>query len=143
MSSKTGGIHRKRNKALGVLELVAIALGGMIGGGIFTVLGISVAMIGILTPIAFLVGGLLAILAVYSYIKLAVYYQDEGATYAFFKRTFPHSDFAAALIGWWVIFGYISTLALYAYTFASYAISGFDFASNEWIRKAVALFIIA
>ncbi len=143
MVTNIEGIHRKRDKALGVLELVAIALGGMIGGGIFTVLGISVAMIGILTPVAFLVGGLLAVLAVYSYIKLAVYYQDEGATYSFFKRTFPRSDFAAALIGWWVIFGYISTLALYAYTFASYAISGFEFASDEWIRKAVALFIIA
>ncbi len=135
--------HQKQGKALGIVELVAIALGGMIGGGIFTVLGISVGMIGIVTPIAFLVGGILALFAVYSYIKLAVYYKDEGATYSFFKRTFPTSPFAAALIGWWVIFGYISTLALYAYTFASYAISGFDFASSEWVRKGVAVSIIA
>ena len=131
-------LHRKREKSLGVLELVAIALGGMIGGGIFTVLGISVSIIGVYTPVAFVIGGLLATMAVYSYIKLAVYYKDEGATYAFFKRTFPNSPFGASLIGWWVIFGYISTLALYAYTFASYAISSFEFANNEWIRKAVA-----
>lgn len=135
-------MHRKRNKSLGVLELVAIALGGMIGGGIFTVLGISVSMIGVYTPLAFIVGGLLAFLAVYSYIKLAVYYKDEGATYSFFKRTFPNSPFLASLIGWWVIFGYISTLALYAYTFASYAISGFDFADSEVARKLVAGLII-
>jgi len=45
-------IHRTRNKALGVPELIAIALGGMIGGGIFTILGISVAMIGVFTPLA-------------------------------------------------------------------------------------------
>jgi len=135
-------LHRKRGKALGLLELIAIALGGMIGGGIFTVLGISVSIIGVYTPLAFILGGLLAGLAVYSYIKLAVYFQDEGATYSFFKRTFPQSKFAAALIGWWVIFGYISTLALYAYTFASYAISSFEFANNEWIRKLVAGAII-
>jgi len=135
-------IHRKRNKNLGVLELVAIALGGMVGGGIFTVLGISVSMIGVYTPLAFIVGGSLAFLAVYSYIKLAVYYQDEGATYSFFKRTFPNSSLAASLIGWWVIFGYISTLSLYAYTFSSYAISAFDFADNEMIRKMVAGLII-
>ena len=79
-------IHRKRNKNLGVPELVAIALGGMIGGGIFTVLGISVAMIGVFTPLAFLIGGVLAYLAAYSYIKLGVYYQDEGATYSFVKK---------------------------------------------------------
>ncbi len=135
-------IHRKRGKNLGVLELVAIALGGMIGGGIFTVLGISVSIIGVFTPLAFIIGGMLALLAVYSYIKLAVYYKDEGASYSFFKKTFPRSPFLASLIGWWVIFGYISTLALYAYTFSSYAISGFEFANNEMIRKGVAGSII-
>jgi amino acid transporter len=136
-------IHRKRNKALGVPELIAIALGGMVGGGIFTILGISVSMIGVLTPIAIIMGGALAVMAAYSYIKLGVYYKDEGATYAFYKKTFPRSHFAASLIGWWVIFGYISTLALYSYTFASYAISGSAFADSEWMRKIVAGSIIA
>ena len=133
---------RKRNKSLGVPELIAIALGGMVGGGIFTVLGISVSLIGVYTPLAIAIGGLIAALAAYSYIKLGVYYKDEGATYSFYKKTFPQSPFAASLIGWWVIFGYISTLALYAYTFASYAISDFSFADNEWIRKLVAISII-
>lgn len=135
-------IHRKRGKSLGVLELVAIALGGMIGGGIFTVLGISVSMIGVYTPLAFIIGGMLAFLAVYSYIKLAIYYKDEGATYSFFKRTFPESHLAASLIGWWVIFGYISTLSLYAYTFSSYAMSGFDVENSEFMRKIIAGLII-
>ena len=131
-------IHRKRHKPLGLVELVAIALGGMVGGGIFTILGISVSMIGVYTPVAILLGGLIAALAAYSYVQLGVYYQDEGATYSFFKKTFPTSPFAASLIGWWVIFGYISTLSLYAFTFSSYAISGFSFADNEWIRKGLA-----
>ena len=131
-------IHRKRNKALGVPELIAIALGGMVGGGIFTILGISVSMIGVYTPIAIIIGGLIAVMAAYSYIKLGVYYKDEGATYSFYKKTFPQSHFAASIIGWFVIFGYISTLALYSYTFASYAISGFYFADNELVRKLVA-----
>ncbi|MBE9564124.1 MAG: amino acid permease [Proteobacteria bacterium] len=130
--------HRNRNKTLGVPELIAIALGGMVGGGIFTILGISVSMIGVYTPLAIIIGGIIALLAAYSYIKLGVYYKDEGATYSFYKKTFPESPFAASLIGWWVIFGYISTLALYAYTFSSYAISGFTFADSEWVRKLVA-----
>ncbi len=41
-----------------------------------------------------------------------------------------------------MVFGYISTLALYAYTFSSYAISGFEFANNETIRKLVAGLIL-
>lgn len=143
LSGHNNLIHRKRGKALGVPELVAIALGGMVGGGIFTVLGISVSMIGVLTPVAIILGGVIAAMAAYSYIKLGVYYKDEGATYSFYKATFPRSPFAASLIGWWVVFGYISTLALYAYTFASYAISGFAFADSEWMRKLVAGAVIA
>ena len=125
-------------KALGLVELVAIALGGMIGGGIFTVLGISVSLIGPYTPLAIMIGGVMALLAAYSYVQLALYYKDEGATYSFFKRTFPKSPFAASLIGWWVVFGYISTVALYAFTFASYAISGFNFADSDLARKLIA-----
>ena len=138
MNNNLSTCHRKRNKSLGIPELIAIALGGMVGGGIFTILGISVSLVGAYTPLVILIGGLIASLAAYSYIKLGVYYKDEGATYSFFKRTFPNSPFAASLIGWWVIFGYISTMALYAYTFASYAISGFVFSDSEWIRKMVA-----
>ncbi len=63
-------IHRKRNKSLGLPELIAIALGGMVGGGIFTVLGVSVALIGNLTPFAILIGGIIALFAAYSYVKL-------------------------------------------------------------------------
>ena len=135
-------IHRKRNKNLGLAELVAIALGGMVGGGIFTILGVSVSMVGNLTPLAIIVGGLIASLAAYSYVKLGLYYRDEGATYSFYKKTYPNSHFSASAIGWFIIFGYVSTLALYAYTFSSYAISSTDFADNVWIRKAIAIGVI-
>jgi amino acid transporter len=136
------GIHRKREKSLGILELIAIALGGMVGGGIFTILGISVSMIGAYTPVAIIFGGIIAGFAAYSYIKLGVYYKDEGATYSFFKKTFPNSSFAISLIGWWVIFGYISTLALYSYTFSSYALSSTSFANDDFTRKILAGIVI-
>ncbi|MCP5507146.1 MAG: amino acid permease [Chlamydiales bacterium] len=136
-------IHRKRGAPLGVFELIAIALGGMVGGGIFTILGISVSIVGVYTIFAILVGGLLASLAAYSYVKLGLYFKDEGATYSFFKKVFKKSPFLISLIGWWVIFGYISTIALYAFTFSSYAISVFPSADSEWARKGVAGCVIA
>ncbi|MDH4943991.1 APC family permease [Sulfurimonas sp. C5] len=135
-------IHRVRGKELSLLELIAIALGGMVGGGIFTILGISVSMIGVYTPIAIIIGGVFALFSAYSYVKLGLYYKDEGAAYSFLKKTFSSSPFVASLIGWWVVFGYISTLSLYAYTFSSYAISGFEFGNNEIIRKAIAMLVI-
>lgn len=136
-------MYNKIMKNLGLKELLAIAVGGMVGGGIFTILGIAVAMVGALAPFAIALGGVVALAAAYSYVKMGVYYKDEGATYAFFSRTYPSSHLAASFIGWYTIFGYISTLALYAYTFSAYIISGFDFAHNDLIRKIVAISIIA
>lgn len=137
-------LHNKTSsQPLGLKELIAIALGGMIGGGIFSILGVSVEKIGNLTPVAIFIGGVLAFLAAYSYVKLALYYQDEGATYSFFKKTFPQSHFAASAIGWLISFGYISTLALYAFTFASYFTSLFPAEHDYLIRQLAAGGIIS
>lgn len=87
-----------KKKDLGLAELVAVALGGMIGGGIFSILGISVERIGNATPVAILAGGTLALFAAYSYVKLALLYKDEGATYSFFKKAFPGSPRAAIAV---------------------------------------------
>jgi amino acid transporter len=130
------------NKNLGLKELIAIAIGGMVGGGIFTILGISVAMVGFLAPFAIALGGVMAFFAAYAYVKLGIYYKDEGATYAFFKKTFKNSPLAASFIGWYTVFGYISTLALYAFTFSAYILSGSYYAQNDLIRKALAVLII-
>jgi amino acid transporter len=135
-------LTRSRKKDLGLIELIAIALGGMVGGGIFAILGISVEHIGNATPVAILIGGLLAFFAAYSYVKLAVLYKDEGATYSFFKKTFPRSSFASSSIGWLVVFGYISTIALYAFTFSAYLSSILPFENTIWLNKIVAGLII-
>jgi amino acid transporter len=128
-------LFRSRKKELGRLELIAIALGGMVGGGIFSILGVSVDIIGSYTPLAIILGGILAFFAAYSYVKLALYYKDEGATYSFYKKTYPDSPFLASIIGWFVVFGYISTLALYAFTFSSYFLSFFQFNDTEFMTE--------
>ncbi|MCB0820352.1 MAG: amino acid permease [Bacteroidetes bacterium] len=115
----------------------------MVGGGIFSILGISVEKVGHATPLAILCGGVLAFFAAYSYVKLAALYKDEGATYSFFKKTFPRSKKAAAVIGWLIVFGYISTLALYAFTFASYFCSQFKEFDSVFARRLTAAIVIA
>ena len=129
---------KEHKEPLGIFELIAIALGGMIGGGIFAILGISVEKVGNATPIAIAIGGVLAMLAAYSYVKLALYYKDEGATYSFYKKTFTDSRFSACAIGWLITFGYISTLALYAFTFASYLASVFPVEYYEVCKNLIA-----
>ena len=135
-------LSRARKKELGLAELIALALGGMVGGGIFSILGISVEKIGNAAPIAILIGGVLAMFSAYSYVKLALLYKDEGATYSFFKKTFPNSHFASSAIGWLVVFGYISTLALYAFTFSTYLASVLPLEKSIWIDRSIAGAII-
>lgn len=126
-----------RRKDLGLLELVAIALGGMIGGGIFSIIGVATELSGRAATLAIALGGMLALAAAYSYAKLAELYEDEGATYSFFKRTFPASHFAASVIGWLVLFGYVATLALYAFTFSAYLASLFPAQDGALLRLAL------
>jgi amino acid transporter len=135
-------LARTRKKDLGLGELIALALGGMVGGGIFSILGIATEQVGNATPIAILIGGFLAFFAAYSYVKLALYYKDEGATYSFFKKTFPNNKLITSIIGWLIVFGYISTLALYAFTFASYFCSQFPSLNHPTFQKIVAALII-
>jgi amino acid transporter len=100
-------------------EVVAIGVGGMVGGGIFAVLGLSVQLTGGGAPIAFLVGGIIALLTAYSYARLSVAYPSQGGTVEFLNRAFGRGLLTGSLnVLLWI--GYIVMLALYAYAFAEY-----------------------
>lgn len=106
---------------LGLAELVAIGVGGMIGGGIFSILGLAVDVAGHAAPLAFGIGSAIAFAAGYSYVRLALTYRGDGASFTYLERAFPRTPSIAGVAGWTVVFGYIGTLALYAFTFGAYA----------------------
>lgn len=109
-----------KQQQLGLTELIAIGVGGMIGGGIFSVLGLAVGIAGHAAPAAFAIGSLIALAAGYSYMRLALVYRGDGASFTYLQRAFPSYPLVAAFTGWTVILGYIGTLALYAFTFGAY-----------------------
>ena len=109
----------KSNK-LGLKELIAIGVGGMIGGGIFSVLGLAVNISGHAAPLAFGLGSLIAAIAGYSYVKLALTYRSDGASFTYLERAFPKHPNIGGIAGWMVVVGYIGTLSLYAFTFGAY-----------------------
>jgi amino acid transporter len=69
-----------RKKNLGYWEVTAIGIGGMVGGGIFAVLGLSVELTGGGAPIAFLIAGFVALVTAYSYARLSVTCPSQGGT---------------------------------------------------------------
>ena len=107
---------------IGLWGVVAIGVGGMVGGGIFAVLGLSVQIAGGGAPIAFLLAGLVALLTARSYALLSRSYPSRGGTVTFINRAFGAGLFAGGInVLLWL--SYIVMLALYAAAFGSYAAS--------------------
>ena len=76
------------NKKIGLKEAMSIGIGGMVGGGIFAVLGLAVSLAQGGTPLAFLLAGVLTLLTSYSYVKLSQAFPDRGGTVKFVNRGF-------------------------------------------------------
>ncbi len=120
---------RQRGSPIGVWGVVAIGIGGMVGGGIFAVLGLSVQVAGGGAPIAFLVAGLVALMTARSYALLSRSYPSRGGTVTFVNRAFGPGLFAGGInVLLWL--SYIVMLALYAEAFGSYAASFLPAASR-------------
>ena len=80
--SQVAGEHGDAG-GLGLLALVAIGIGGMVGGGIFSVLGLTVQVAGAGAYVSFVVGGVVAALTGFSYARLSVIVRSRAGTAAF------------------------------------------------------------
>lgn len=115
----------KGSGAISLLGAVAIGIGGMVGGGIFAVLGVAVSMAHGATPLAFVIAGIISLLTAYSYAKLSVVFPSQGGTVVFIDQAFGHDSLTGGLnLVLWL--SYLVTLALYATAFASYAETFFN-----------------
>ncbi len=113
---------------IGLWAAVAIGVGGMVGGGIFAVLGLAVQLAHGGTPAAFALAGLVAVLTAYSYAKLSVAYPSRGGTVTFLDRAFGPGVITGSLnVLLWL--SYVVMLSLYAYAFGSY---GATFFPDRW-----------
>ena len=107
------------NKKISLKDAISIGIGGMVGGGIFAVLGLAVSLAKGGTPIAFLFAGLIALLTAYSYAKLSKKYPENGGTVKFIHQQYGNGIFAGGINNLlWI--SYIVMLALYASAFGAY-----------------------
>lgn len=110
----------KEDLKIGYWSVVAIGIGGMVGGGIFAVLGLSVQMARGGTPVAFAVAGFIALISAYSYAKLSIAYPSQGGTVEFLNQAFGQGIVTGGL-NILLLLSYIVMLSLYAYAFGSYS----------------------
>jgi amino acid transporter len=107
-------------RRVGLWGATAIGIGGMVGGGIFAVLGVVAERASGGAPLALAVGGAIALLTASSYAALSVRFPSRGGSVVFVDRVFGVHLATGALNNLlWI--GYLVTLALYATAFASYA----------------------
>jgi amino acid transporter len=128
---------------LGFWGAVAIGIGGMVGGGIFAVLGLSVQLTGGGAPLAFLLAGLVALVTASSYARLSVAFPSQGGTVTFIDRAYGRGLAAGSLnVLLWL--AYVVMLSLYAYAFGSYGatLAGAP-DSGAWRHGLLSLAILA
>ncbi|WP_374332100.1 APC family permease [Aestuariivirga sp.] len=108
-----------REDSIGVAGALSIGVGGIVGGGFFATFGITAAGAAGGTPIAFLIGGIIALLTAYSYIGLTIAYPGPGGTVSFITRAFGSGLFAATL-NVLLILCYVAIMSVYAFALAGY-----------------------
>jgi amino acid transporter len=128
VSAKRKRTGEANHGKLGLLPVVAIGVGGMVGGGIFAVLGLAVQLAQGGTPVAFALAGIVALLTAHSYARLSVRYPSRGGTVTFLDRAFGAGVVTGSLnILLWL--SYVVMLSLYAFAFGSY---GATFLPTGW-----------
>ena len=121
---------------IGFLAVTAIGIGGMVGGGIFAVLGLAVVLAGGGTPIAFALAGIVAALTCYSYVKLSVRFPSEGGTVTFLNQAFGTGRVTGSLnVLLWL--SYLVTLSLYAFACGSYGATFFPSDQHELWKHVI------
>jgi amino acid transporter len=132
----------ENNKSIGYWSIVAIGIGGMVGGGIFAVLGLAVQLARGGTPVAFLLAGAVAFITSYSYARLSVAYPSQGGTVEFLNQAFGPGLITGGLnLLLWL--SYIVMLSLYAYAFGSYGASFFPAAMQPlWKHLFISAVVI-
>jgi len=123
---------------IGMTAAVSIGIGGMVGAGIFSILGVVAQAAGGAMWLAFAIGGVVALLSTYSYAKLGAAFPSAGGAVHFLVKSFGDGVLAGGLnLFMWA--GYIISLALYATAFGSYAATFITAAPSPLLLEALAV----
>lgn len=96
----------------------SMAVGGMVGGGIFATLGLVIELAGAYAWLAYLVGGIAAFITGISYESLARRFDEGGGAFIFLREV--HQAKIAGNVSWLLIISYTLTISVYAFTFGHY-----------------------
>ena len=111
VGSQSGGV--------GVVGATALGVGGMIGAGLFTMLGLSAQAAGGLLPLAIIIAGMAAGLTAYSYAQLSARFPSRGGPARFVVAGYGEGVLSGAL-NTFQFTAYAISLAMCARSFGEY-----------------------
>ena len=129
-----------KNK-LNLAEVSAIGIGGMIGGGIFAVLGLAIATAGHAVALTLAGGGVIALLTGLSYAHLGLHFRGDGGSFTYIEKAFA-APAVAGCAGWLLVVGYVGTLALYATAFGDYGATLFGHGGARPVTAVLATIVL-
>lgn len=131
---------------LGLTEVIAMGVGGMVSGGIYAVLGVAMKQSGNAVPISYLLAGILTLITAYSYIKLTMHFRENGGAFSFIEHSVENQHIAG-IMGWVLVVGYVGVMAMYAFAFGAYTLTAaehlFGVTLAAWWRPVISVAIVA
>ena len=124
---------------LSPVSVWALAAGGMVGGGIYTVLGVVVAVSAQWAWLSFAFTGIIALCSAYSYVYLSNTFDEGGGAFDFLEEV--NDDRLGGSLAWMLILGYVLTISVYAYAFGHYV--AFAFHGGGLLTRGLAAGIVA
>lgn len=111
--------HRKHGNKMGLWQVIALAVGTMVGASIFSIFGLGARLAGPNLPLVFVFSGVVALLVAYSYAKLGSRIISDAGPIEFILKGLGDGILTGALsILFWLT--YVVSIALFAKGFASY-----------------------
>ncbi|WP_276961712.1 APC family permease, partial [Ferrimicrobium acidiphilum] len=126
---------------IGFLAATALGIGGMLGAGLYTLLGLAATSTGSYLPVAFAVGGIVSALSVYSYARLGSKFPSRGGAAHFIVQEYGNGTIAGAL-NIFQYLGYLIATSLYATGFAEYVGALMGNTVPPWAAKVFAAAIV-
>jgi len=109
----------RSNEKMGLWQVVALAVGTMVGASIFSIFGLGARLAGQNLPLVFVFSGIVALLVAYSYAKLGSRIISDAGPIEFILKGLGDGLLTGALsFLFWLT--YVVSIALFAKGFASY-----------------------
>lgn len=124
-------------RTLGLWDILMFGIGGMIGAGIYAIIGEAAALGGNMLWLSFVIASIVALLTALSYAEFVSRFPDSGGSYEYIKQSLGNKS--ALIMSVFMLFTGIVAAAAIAISFASYLTRLWDFPSYIIVIGIVAL----